>query len=273
MSVRGVEHKHIHAGGDERGGPGFSFGADADGGADAQTALGVLAGVGILLDLVDVLHGQKPGKLTFLINHEQFFNAVGVQMMLGFLERGSRGHRHQILAGHHVPDESSRQILHKPDIAVSQNTGQLLVPDDGQTRNPVGMHEIQRMLHGVVRVHGNRIEDHPAFRLFDLLDFQLLLFDAHVLMNDAYPAGASHGNGHGRFRHGIHGGGQQRYVQRNGRRQPGRHIDHVGRNFRIGGHQQHIVEGQTLAQDFGHRVLLGDIRFPGAPRAPKDHCC
>lgn len=256
VAVRGVEHEHVNARGDEGGGALLAFRAHADGRADAQAALAVLTGIGVLLDLVDVLHGKKPGKLTLFVNHEQLFDAVGVQVVLGFLKRGSGGNGDQVFAGHHVPDLGPGEIFNKTDVAVGQDADQLLFPDHGQAGHAVRVHEIQRVLDGVVGLDGDGIDDHAAFGFLDLFDLQLLALDAHILVHDADAAGAGHGNGHRGLGHGIHRGGNQRNIQRYGRSQPSGHVHHIRRDFRIGGHQQHIIEGQAFAQNFGHRALL-----------------
>ena len=129
---------------------------------------------------------------------------MGVQVVLGFLKGGPGGHGDEVLAGHHVADAGSGQIIYKTDVAVGQDADELFLENHGQAGDAVGVHEIKGVLHGVVGFHGDGIDDHAAFGLLDLFHLKLLALDAHVLVHDADAARAGHGNGHSRLGHRVH---------------------------------------------------------------------
>ena len=62
-------------------------------------------------------------------------------------------------------------------------------------------------------------------------------------MDDADTAFLGQGNGQATFRHGIHGGGEQRQIQGDVARQTGRQADIARQNLRMGGDEQDVVKG------------------------------
>ena len=68
----------------------------------------------------------------------------------------------------------------------------------------------------------------------------------HVLMDDADAALAGHGGGHGGFRHGVHGGGGEGDVQGNVAGESAFQGYFTGKDFRIGGHKEDVVESDPL---------------------------
>ena len=64
---------------------------NADGGADTEAATGVFAGSGVLVGFVDVTHGDHADEVAFVIDEEEFFDAGGVEEMLGLFEGGVGG--------------------------------------------------------------------------------------------------------------------------------------------------------------------------------------
>ena len=112
-------------------------------------------------------------------------------------------------------------------------------------------HQIERYLN-VGRGQGNRVDDHAALGALDAVNFGRLLFDGHVLVDDAESAELGHGDGQARFGHRVHRGAEDRNIQPDIAGQAGRDIDlgrHEGDVLR---QQQHIVEGQ------GGRDARGD---------------
>ena len=97
-----IKHQHICASFKQLLGAGFAVAANANGSTHAQATVRVLAGVGVLLHLVDVFHGDEAAQEALLVHHQQLFDTVLVQVTLGFLKRGSHGHGNKVCAGHHL---------------------------------------------------------------------------------------------------------------------------------------------------------------------------
>ncbi len=102
-----------------------------------------------------------------------------------------------------------------------------------------------------VRSDGNRIDDHAAFRLLDLVDLQGLPFHRHGLVNHGEPPFLCEGDPHAGLRYGIHGGAEQGNVQPDLRRQPRRDIGILGEDIGTGRHQQDIIIGEADTNFFG----------------------
>ena len=76
-------------------------------------------------------------------------------------------------------------------------------------------------------------------------------------MHDADAALLRHGDGHARLGDGVHGGGEQRGVQGDVAGELGLRADLGGHHVAVGGHQQHVVEGQGFREIFGkHNALM-----------------
>ncbi len=57
----------------------------------------------------------------------------------------------------------------------------------------------------MVRLNDNGIDNHSAFRFFDLFNLQGLFLHVHVFVNNPYPPLPCHCNGGLRFSDGVHG--------------------------------------------------------------------
>ena len=255
MTVGGVEHEHVGTGGEELGSAVFAVLADADGGTHTQTALVVLAGVGVFLHLVDVLHGDEAAQLTVVINNEELLDAVSVQVMLGFFEGGADRDGDEVLAGHHFADQSALGLGDEAHVAVGEDAHKGVVLHDGEAGHAEFGHEFEGVLHGVVRGHGHGVEDHAAFGFLDLLDFKALASHIHILMDDADAALTGHGDGHLGFGDGVHGCGDEGDAQLDAGGQPCGNVDHVRGDFRVLGNQQDVVERESFAKHSGHICL------------------
>ena len=78
-----------------------------------------------------------------------------------------------------------------------------------------------------------------------------------VAMHDADAALLRHGDGHARFGDGIHGGREQRRIQRDVAGQLGLRAYLGGHHVAVGGDQQHVIKGQGFWQIFRkHNALM-----------------
>ena len=79
MAMRGVDHDHVHLGGDQRLGAGMPVLAHAGRRGDAQPAELVLVGERMRLRLVHVLDGDQADAAIGLVHHQQLLDPVPVQ--------------------------------------------------------------------------------------------------------------------------------------------------------------------------------------------------
>ena len=104
VAVRGVDGESVDAVLHEFGGAFEEVSGSTDGCAYAEAALLVLGGVGVLQLLLDVFYGDEAFELVVVVDDEELFDAVLVQDLLGFFERGADGDGDEVFLGHHVAD-------------------------------------------------------------------------------------------------------------------------------------------------------------------------
>ena len=194
------------------------------------------------------------------VDNKKLLNAVFVEKTLRLSERCPDRHSDQIVTSHNVADLGLSCLLNKTDVPIGQNADQLFTIDHRQARDAEIMHKVQRLLHGVVGLDSDRIEDHTAFALLHLFNFMALVFNAHVFVDNANPTHACHGNRHGRFCHCVHRGRQERKTQRNGRRERCREINCIRSDFRIGWDEEDVVKSKCFAMVLKHCLVL-DVRM------------
>lgn len=100
-------------------------------------------------------------------------------------------------------------IFNKADVAVRNNAAEFAIFEsfnDWNTTDSVFAHQTVCFKHGVFRRKVERIDDNAAFGTFYFAHFISLLFNRHVLMDNAKTALTRHCDCHGRFRDRIHAG-------------------------------------------------------------------
>ena len=144
MAMGGIDHDHVDPGLDQRLHARFHIGGRADRRADPQAPEAVLAGIGILLDLLDILDGDQPLEETIVVHHQQFFDPGMLEVLLGLFQSGSDLHGHQVALGHPGRDRQI-EIGLEAQVAVGQNADQLAVGlGDRHAGDAVALHDIQR---------------------------------------------------------------------------------------------------------------------------------
>ena len=174
--------------------------------AHAQPALIVLAGVGILQLLLDVLDRDQALQLVLVVHHQQLFHAMLVQDQLGLFERGAHRHGDQVFLGHHVADGNIGARL-KAQIAIGEDAHQPLALRHRHAGDAVAAHHFERVGDQLVRADGDGIDDHAALRALHLVDFAGLVGDGKIAVHDADAALLRHGDGHARLGDRVHGRG------------------------------------------------------------------
>ena len=253
MAVRGVDDDEIDAGIDQRFAARKAGVADGGGGGDAQPALLVLAGVGVGHRLLDVLHGDQADAAIVAVDHQQLLDAVLVQEPLGLVLADALAHRDQLLLGHQLGNLLP-PVGGKAHVAVGEDADQLAgaavaaALDHRNAGNVVLLHQRQRVGERRVRVDGDGVHHHAGFEFLDLAHLRRLLVGLEIAVDDADAAGLRHGDRHVGFGHGVHGGRDNRDIERHVARDARPNVDIRRQDIRQSGLQQHVVEGVSFAR-------------------------
>ena len=101
MPVGGIDDDDIDPGLDQQFDPLIRIGADANRCTHPQLAELVLAGIGMLGGLQDVLDGDQAAQRERSIDHQHTFKAMPMHQFFGLIERRALGHGHEPLARRH----------------------------------------------------------------------------------------------------------------------------------------------------------------------------
>ena len=203
--MRRVDGQHVRARANQLSRALQKIARRANGSAHAQPALIVLAGVGILQLLLDVLDRDQALQIVLIVDHQQLFHAVLVQNQLGFFKRGAHGNGDQVLLGHHVADGNIGAGF-KAQVAVGENADQPLAARNRHAGDLVAAHHFESVGDHLVGPDGDRVNDHAALRALHLVDFAGLVGDGEIAVHNADAALLRHGDGHARLGHRVHGG-------------------------------------------------------------------
>ena len=214
VAVGGVDDQQVDARLDQRLDALGRVAARADGGADAQRAPVVLAGVGIVLGLLEVLGGDHAAQLEVLGDHQHLLDAVLVQEVQHFLLVGALADRHEpALRRHHGRDRRVEARL-EAQVPVGDDADGAALVHHRHAGDVVGVGDRQHLADGLVRADGDGIVDDAALVLLDLGHLAGLVGGAHVLVDDAHAAFLGEGDRQAGLGDRVHGGGQDRDVQR-----------------------------------------------------------
>ena len=267
VAVRRVHHDHIHAGGDQAPCPHRRVRSAAHRGGHPEPAVLVLVGVRVLPPLEDVLDGDEPLEHAARVHHRQLLDPVLGQDPLGVVEAGADRGGDQVLPGHGLADRLVEVAL-ELEIAVGDDADEpALAVHDRHARDLEPPHQLVGFAERAVGAERDRVEDHPALAALDPVDFGGLPLDRHVLVQHADAAGPRHGDGHVGLGNGVHGGGDERDVERDGAGEAAGGGDLARVHGRVPRHEQNVVEGEArLGADDGHAFAVGGAAGPDARR-------
>ena len=269
MAMRGVDHDKVDARRDQRLGAGKALVADRGGGGDAQAALLVLAGVRIGDRLLDVLHRDQADAAVLRIDHQQLLDAVLVQQALGFVLADALAHRDELSL------VISSETLWRGSVA--KRTSRLVrmptsLPGCAlPARSTTGMPEMRLSFirssaccKRRIRLDGERVHHHAGFEFLHLAHLRRLFVRLQIAVDHADAAGLRHGDRHLRLGHRVHGGGDDRDIERDRPGDAGADIDVGGHHLRQAGLDQHVVESERLRA--GLRCFLRPSPTPSRPK-------
>src|SRR5438270_3761260 len=193
MTVCGIDNQNVETGCEQRFGALDALAAGAGRRSDPETAMLILAGRRISLRFLDVLDGYQADAPIGFVDDKQLLDAMLVQEAFGVLAGNTFAHRDKAVPRHQLGDRLPR-VVGESDIAVGQNAGEpagtaLYDRDAGEL---VVGREPQRVGEGLLRMDRDRVDDHAGLEFLDLADFVGLLFERHIAVDDADPAGLRH---------------------------------------------------------------------------------
>ena len=240
----GVDHHHIHPGGNQCLNALIGTGTHPNRRTDAQVPQIVLAGIGFFGGLVDILDGDQTTQAKGIVHHQNLFDPVFMQQTQNGVTIRALLDRHKLVLGGHDAGDWCIVTGFKTHIAVGHDPDQIVAINHRHPGDPLGTGQFQYVTDGGGWMDGDRVLDHAAFIFLDLAHLSGLLLHRHVLVHDTDTALLRHRNGQAGLGHGIHGGRHQWDIQANPARQLGAQIHILGKDIGVGGDQQNIIKGE-----------------------------
>ena len=249
MAVGGIDDDHVGPGLDQGGHALLRPLAHADRGADAKPPVLVLARVRVLGGLEDVLHRHEAAQLPVAVDHQHALEAVAMHERLGFLEARAFLDGHQLVARRHDVLHRLVEVVLEAQVPVGDDADHALAVEDRKPGDAVLAGDLGDLAHGHVRRDGDGLLDDAALEALDLGHLRALGGGRHVLVHDADAPLLRQRDRQARLGHGIHGGRQQRDVQLDAAGEAGGEADFAGKDVRVGGNEQYVVESERLLDD------------------------
>ena len=124
---------------------------------------------------------------------------------LGFFERGAFLHGDQTFARRHDLAHRGFHARLKAQVAVGNHAEHAAAFDHRHAADAVFLTHANDVAHEHVGTNRNRVAHNAGLVALDFGHFSGLLLGGHVLVDDAYAAFLSHGNGQIAFAHRVHG--------------------------------------------------------------------
>ncbi len=247
MPMRRVDHDQVAPRVDQRLRPLEAGVAHRRRGRHAQAPQTVLAGLWVDHGLLDVLDRQEPGQMPLRVHDQQLLDPARVHHRTRLRQIGRFAQDGKVVGGHHG-GHRCRVVIGEAHVPVGDDAEHAPpIVHDGEARDAVAFLQRLGVQQRLVGPQRDRIVDHPALEPLDAPHFLLLRVEIEVAMDHAHPAGLRHGDGHPRLRHSVHGRGQQRDVQSDAPRHLRARIGGARQDAALGRDQQHVVEGEGLA--------------------------
>ena len=150
-----------------------------------------------------------------MVYYGEFLNFVFLQYLRRVVEvRLLRG-GNEVFACHHVVDFLAHVAL-ETQVAVRNDTHKVvLLVNNWNAANVELVHKVQRGAHRRAPSYRYGVVNHAVFGALHYCNLARLLLNRHVLVYYAYTAFAGYGDSHFRFRHRVHGSGNERYFKFN----------------------------------------------------------
>ena len=204
MAVRGVDDDQINAGVNQ-GLAAFKAGVtNCSGSGDPETTQFILAGMRVQHGFFGVFQRQKPGKLAFSVGYQKFFDPPRFHQADRLIAVDRFAQDRQICARHHHLDRGF-VVAGKAHVAVGDDAKHAtLIVHNREAGDIIALHQDLSIGERLIGGQGDRVVDHAAFEAFDAANLFRLGFGVEIAVDHTDAAGLRHGDGHPRFRDGVH---------------------------------------------------------------------
>ena len=180
-----------------------------------KTALGVLRSDRIILNLHKVLVSDKAYKCIVIIHNRKFLYLTASEDASSLLKADAFLGSNQIFLSHHLRDRQLPVIL-ETKVTISNDANKLTgIVYNRNTSDMLFSHKSKSITDGSFRTDSNRIINHTVFGSLHPPDLFALLLYSHVLVDDTYTAGTSHGDSKISLSYSVHRRRHNRSVERN----------------------------------------------------------
>ena len=212
VAVGGVDNNHVDAGVYQTLHAILALLAHAHRGADPQTPVLVLCGIGEIGRFLDVLYRDQALETEFLVHHQDLFDPVFMEKSFDFFAGSALLDGHKPFFRRH--DTANRLVVAclEAQVAGRDNSHQVVAIGHRHPGNVVCTRQFQDFADARVGSRRDRVLDDAGLEFLYPADLVGLFFGGHVLMHDADATLLCKANGGARLGHGIHGRGQQRDV-------------------------------------------------------------
>ena len=176
-----------------------------------------------------------------------------VEKPLGLVLADALAHRDEPLLGHQLGNFLP-PVGGKAHVAVGEDADELAgaavaaALDHRNAGNVMLLHQRQRVRERGVRLDGDGVHHHAGFEFLHLAHLRRLNIGLEIAVNDADAAGLRHGDRHVGFGHGVHGGREDRDIERNVARDARPNVHVRRQDIGQSGLQQHVIEGVSFAR-------------------------
>ena len=220
VAVGGVGDEHVDTGVDQRRRPLPGIAEVADRGADHQPTVGVLAGMGKLLGLHEVLDRDEPGQSARRRRRAAVARACACAAAGS--PRRDRCPTGPVMSGIGVITSSTLVVAHsatgtkRRSRLVMMPSSRSVAVDDRETRHAVLAADLVELLEGAIRTDRDGVGDDAGLGPLHQVDLVGLVLDRQVAVQDADAALARHRDRHPRLGDGVHRTRQQRDLDARG---------------------------------------------------------
>src|SRR5690606_12195417 len=168
VTVSGIDDDHVNTGGDQCGNAVAGIGTGADGRADTQTAMLVLAGQRVGLGLLDVVDGHHALEAVLVIDDQYALDAVLVQqlahgvLVFAFLDGD------QTLLRRHDFTHLGVHTAFEAHVAGGDDAHQVTMVQHRHAGNVVLAGDVEQVTDSGISLDGDRILHHAGLEALDL---------------------------------------------------------------------------------------------------------
>ena len=179
----------------------------------SQTSLGILAGIGLILCLCDVLVSDESYKFIVGIDNRKFLDFMFKKDARCTLKVSLLVSDHKIILCHHIINLLGEVCL-ETEVTVRHNTYKRIdIIHHWNTTNMILLHDSQRIFHRRTAFDGDWVVNHTIFCTFYNCHLTSLILNGHIFMNYTNTSLTGNGNRHRSLSDCIHGSSHEGNLQ------------------------------------------------------------